>query len=74
MILDSSPKIKVSFDKIAKACKAKCRPLGIFESNENRMAKLKNSGFTFFCMSSDISFLTNEAKNNLFNLKDKFKK
>ena len=69
-----SDKIKVSFDKIVKACKAKCRPLGIFESNENRMAKLKNSGFTFFCMSSDISFLTNEAKNNLFNLKDKFTK
>ncbi len=67
-----SNKFKVSLDKIAKACKANCRPLGIFESNVNRIAKLKNSGFTFFCISSDISFLINEAKNSLLNLKEKF--
>lgn len=66
-----SKKFKVALDKIIKACKKIGRPLGIFESNDNRIAKLKMSGFTFFCMSSDISFLINEAKKSLVNLKEK---
>ena len=66
-----SKKFKVALDKIIKACEKIGKPLGIFESNDNRIAKLKMSGFTFFCMSSDISFLINEAKKSLVNLKEK---
>ena len=64
-----SEKFKAALDKIIEACKENRMPLGIFESNENRITKLKTSGFTFFCLSSDISFLINDAKRILINLK-----
>lgn len=65
-----SEKFKAALDKIIEACKENRMPLGIFESNENRITKLKTSGFTFFCLSSDISFLINDAKRILINLKE----
>ena len=62
-----------SIEEVLRSCKEKEKPIGIFETKKNKINDLINQGFTFFCLSSDISFLITEAKNNILDIKGKFK-
>lgn len=60
-----------SIDKIVSNCKARHIPIGIFEAKKERIKNLNAVGFSFFCISSDISFLIDKARDNIASLKDR---